>query len=108
MNIKVFLKKRDGSVYAEAIYTGDNTIVLPGGKVKMKISESVKGGSFAQRFLDNRSYVSSEGDILRECVFNSPSIAAMFVTGNASNGYRIWKLENGKRLGDYLKENNLR
>jgi len=108
MNIKIFAKTRDGSSFAEAIYTGEKTIVLPGGKVKMKIAKSVRGGAFVQHFLDDRSYVSSEGEVLKECVFNSPSIAAMFITGNASNGYRVWKLENGKTLGDYLKENNLR
>ena len=108
MNIKIHAKTRDGSAFANAIYTGTNTIVLPGGRVKTEIAQSVRGGTFVKRFLNDRNFVSEDGDVLQECVFNSPSIAAMFVTGNASNGYIIWKLENGKTLGDYLKENNLR
>lgn len=108
MEIKLFAKTRDGSASAKAVYTGEKTIVKSGSIVKTSIAKSVRGGAFVQKYLDDRSFVSSEGVVLKDCEFNSPSIAAMFVTGNASNGYRVWKVENGKTLGDYLKENNLR
>ena len=108
MEVRIFAKTRDGVASAEAVYSGEKTIVLPGSKVKTTIAKSVRGGTFAQRFLNDRTCVSGEGEVLKECVFNSPSIAAMFVTGNASNGYRVWKTEEGKTLGDFLKENNLR
>lgn len=108
MEIKIYAKTRDGSASAEAVYSGEKTIVLPGSRVKTTIAKSVRGGTFVQRYLDDRSCVTTDGKVLKECVFNSPSIAAMFVTGNASNGYRVWKTEGGQTLGDYLKENNLR
>lgn len=46
--------------------------------------------------------------ILKDCRFTSPSTAAQFVTGRSSNGYEVWKVEDGKSLGSYLKEIGVR
>ena len=108
MEIKVFAKTRDGIAKAEALYKGDQIIVQKGSRVKTTLAKSVRGGNFVRQYLDDHSFVSQEGEVLKECLFNSPSIAAMFVTGNTSNGYRVWKTVDGKTLGDFLKENNLR
>ena len=35
-------------------------------------------------------------------MFRSASTAASFVTGNISNGMRVWKLESGKTLGSAI------
>ena len=108
MEIRVFAKTRDGIAKADAIYKGEQIIVLAGSIVKTTLAKSVRGGNYVRQYLDDSSYVSADGKVLRDCLFNSPSIAAMFVTGNTSNGYRVWKTEGGKTLGDFLKENNLR
>lgn len=108
MEIKVFAKTRDGKAQADALYKGEQIVVLAGSKVKTTLAKSVRGGNFVRQYLDDRTFVSPDGDVLRDCAFNSPSIAAMFVTGNTSNGYRVWKTNDGKTLGDFLKENNLR
>lgn len=108
MNIKLFMKTRDGRAYAEAIYTGEITIVLPGGIISEKFAESIRGGTFAKNYRENVEYVGTDRKIIKECEFNSPSIAAQFVNGNSSNGYRVWKVADGKTLGDYLKEKGLK
>jgi hypothetical protein len=108
MKIKMYLKTRDGSCDAEAVYDGEKTIVLAGAKIRNRVSPSVQGGKFVKRYLDDPECVSEEGIVLKDCTFNSPSIAAMFVNGNASNGYRVWKVEKKKSLGDYLEEKGLR
>ena len=108
MEIKVYAKTRDGIAKASAIYTGEKTIVLAGSKVKTTLAKSVKSGKYVRQYLNDSAYVSADGVVMNDCSFNSPSIAAMFVTGNTSNGYRVWKTVDGKTLGDFLKENNLR
>ena len=108
MKIVLSAKTRDGVASAKAEYDSGKTVVLAGSKVKTNLAKSIKGGKFVRRYLDDESFISSDGLVLRDCEFNSPSIAAMLVTGNASNGYRVWKTEDGKTLGDFLKENNLR
>ena len=108
MKIKIFLKTRDGSCDAEAVYDGEKTIVLKGSKIRNKLSPSVRGGTFVRNFLNNSEYVSEEGIVKKDCIFNSPSIAAMFVNGNASNGYKVWKVKKNKDLGTYLAEKGLR
>lgn len=102
MNIKIRMKTRDGAAFADGIYTGDNVIVLPGGK----ISAIFRGGKMARKIRENPEYISSEGKILKECNFKSASTAAQFVNGNICNGFRVWKV--GKEeLGAYLKKNGI-
>lgn len=108
MKISIFAKTRDGVAEAEAVYTENSTTVLAGSKIKNKIADSVRGGRFVKRYLEDSSVVSEDGLVLKDCEFNSPSIAAMFVTGNASNGYRVWKTEDGRSLDEYLKKMGLR
>lgn len=38
--------------------------------------------------------------------FRSLYTAATFVTGNVSNGFRTWKVEQGVYLGMYKEKNN--
>ena len=54
------------------------------------------------------TYTDSERNIIKECVFTSPSTAAQFVTGRSTNGYDTWKIEKKKNLGKYLEEHGLR
>ena len=52
--------------------------------------------------------VDSERNIISDCVFSSPSTAAQFVSGRSVSGYKAWKVDGKKNLGDYLKEKGLR
>ena len=95
------MSTRDGKAYATGLYTGKKTIVKAGGKV----SRTFKGKRNAREYRENSEYVDENGNILKDCVFSSPSNAAQFVNGNISNGLRVWKVE-GIPLGTYLKEVN--
>ena len=108
MEIKISAKTHDGVAKAEAIFTGEKTIVLAGGKIRNRIADSVSGGTFEKKYIDDPQFVSDSGVILADCEFYSPSTAAVFVTGNASNGYRVWKTDDGKTLDEYLKDKGLR
>ncbi len=108
MEIRLFAKTRDGIANAEAVYSGSETRVLAGSRIRNRIANSVRGKAFVMKILEDPSYVSKTGELLKDCIFDSPSTAAVFVTGNASNGYRVWKTKDGKTLDAYLKEKGLR
>ena len=103
MMIHIEMQTRDKLAHAQGIYTPDKTVVLAGGK----IHPSFKGEKRVQEKRTNREYVNSEGMIIKDCEFASPSEAAQFVNGNISNGLRVWKVD-GINLGIYLKKNGLR
>ena len=48
--------------------------------------------------------MSSDFTLLKDVPFRSASTAATFVTGNISNGMRVWKVSPGKDLGKYKEE----
>lgn len=107
MEINVSMKTRDGSAFASGIYTGETLVVLPGGKISATFAEHIRGGGFAKSYRESSEFVDNNGVIIKECVFSSPSIAAQFVNGNSSNGYRVWKVE-GMDLGKYLEKEGIR
>ena len=108
MKINISLKQRDTDVFSEAIYDGETVTVLPGGKISADFAKHIQGGRKAKSFRDNPEYVDSERNIIKDCVFTSPSTAAQFVTGRSTNGYEAWKVEKKKSLGKFLKEKGLR
>lgn len=103
MRIPITMKTRDGSAFASGFYSETETVVFAGGKV----SPVFRAGNVAQRYRDDPKLVDSDGNILNDCSFSSPSLAAQFVNGNYSNGYRVWKAM-GKNLGVYLSECGLK
>ena len=108
MKIKVTLKQKSTDVWAEATYEGKTIKVLPGGKISKDFADHIQGGKKARSYRDNEEYVDADRNIIKECLFTSPSTAAQFVTGRSTNGYEAWKVEEKKSLGAYLKEKGLR
>lgn len=108
MEVKVVLKPRTGTSYAEAIYDGEKMVVKAGGKVSADFAAHIRGGSTAKKYREDPCFVDAKGNIIKDCVFSSPSTAAQFVTGRSTNGYEAWKVDTKKSLGAYLKENGLR
>ena len=95
--LTVFTKGRTG-YEAKGVFENNTLTVLQGSKVSHKISNTLPS-KIAQ--LRNKSELIDEKKILlRDISFKSASNAAIFVTGNISNGLRVWKLETGKELGD--------
>lgn len=108
MDIQVFINDRNGNYNATGRYKGNELFVCAGGYIRMDFAEHIRGGKKSLTYRNNPEYVDSEGKILKDCVFTSPSTAAQFVTGRSCNGYESWKVERRKSLGKYLEENGLR
>lgn len=107
MKLDITMRTRDGLAFASAVYDGEKIIVLPGGRISETFAESIRGGANAKKYRDDPQYVDVNRNIIKECEFSSPSIAAQFVNGNSSNGYRVWKID-GMELGKYLEQKGLR
>ena len=108
MEVKVFFALRDGSAYAEGIYSDDKTVVKAGGQISKNFASCIRGGTLAKKMRLNPELVDPNRRIISDCVFNSPSTAAQFVCGRSINGYDAWKVKKKKSLGQYLKECGLR
>lgn len=108
MKVMIHIENRNRSYYAEGIYSQEGIIVKKGGKISDFFAEYIRGGKKAMEYRSNREYVDAQGIIVKDCIFKSPSTAAQFVTGRSVNGYNIWKVVDGKTLGNYLQEQGLR
>ena len=108
MKINVTLRRRNSDVYAEAVYEGNTITVLPGGKISSDFATHIQGGRKALSVRNNPEFVDQDRNIIKACVFTSPSTAAQFVVGRSANGYAVWKVEKKKNLGKYLEERGLR
>jgi len=88
---------------AHARYDEGRVIVEIGSYVNMDFSSSARGAIIKQYRYDE-SVVQSDGLVLKDCEFQSPSAAARFVTGRSVNGYNVWKVNHGEEtLGHYLE-----
>ncbi len=108
MKINVVIKNRSESYYANAVYQGNTIVVKAGGRIEKNFASHIQGGKRALKYRNDPAFVDDNGTILKDCTFTSPSTAAQFVSGTSKNGYVAWKLEDGSKLGDYLKEKGLR
>lgn len=108
MEIKMGISNKSGKFNAKAVYDGKSVVVKKGGFVNQNFAESIRGGKLSKQYRADRNYVSESFEILNDCTFKSPSTAAQFVTGRSVDGYNAWKVEDGKTLGEYLKEKGLR
>ena len=102
MKVPVRTKGRNNTYDANGIYFGNCIIVLKGSRITNKSSDKIS--PVAASIRNNPEYVSEEMVLLQNVEFSSASIAAAFVTGNISNGLRVWKLQDGRNLG-CLKQN---
>lgn len=108
MEIKLHFALKDGSAFADGIYNGEKTIVKAGGRISKNFASCIRGGTKAKKMCENPAVVDSKRNIIADCAFNSPSTAAQFVSGRSVSGYKAWKVDEKKSLGDYLKEKGLR
>lgn len=102
-NIKVFTKGRNG-YDAVGSYDGKGVTVKRGSVISKETVAKVN--PIVSKLSVDKTIVSSDFVVLKDIKFRSPSTAATFVTGNISNGMRVWKVEDGKDLGKYREEIN--
>ena len=103
MNFNLFAGKENGRYYAKARYKNGQVTVLKGSIISNNVSHKIQ--PVVLKIRNNKELV--EGNILlQDIVFRSPSTAASFVTGNISNGNRVWKNKNKVFLKELLEEKN--
>ena len=66
---------------------------------------SSKVNPIVTKLRNDSSIVSPDYVLLKDISFKSVSTAATFVTGNISNGMRVWKVSSGEDLGRYKVHN---
>ena len=104
MELKVYAKGRVRKYDAKGIYDGKGVTVLKGSKISEKVGAKVN--PVVEKLRNNPEKVSKDMIVLCDISFRSLSTAANFVSGNISNGFRVWKTEDGKELSEMRKEKN--
>lgn len=95
MKKKIYAKGR--SYYAEGFFKEDNSVILCKGSSicpnsSSSLSEKMK------KLRENKEFISSDFEVLKDISFNSASTAATYVTGTMSNGYKVWRYDGTKQL----------
>ena len=104
MKTKIYTKGRLNDYEAFGVYDGKSVVVLKGSKISNKVASKINPVVIKKR--SDKTLVSDSYVTLMDISFRSPSTAAAFVTGNISNGMRVWKVEEGMDLGKYKENNN--
>lgn len=102
MEVIVYAKGRTNNYDAQGIYDGKGVVVKKGSKVSAKIATNVNPVVLKKR----KTAVGKDLITTEDVAFRSPSTAAAFVSGNVSNGFRVWKVEKGIDLGKYKEKLN--
>jgi hypothetical protein len=103
--MKVYLKRKNGDVEATGIFNEStrSLTVLKGSRVSSQVHHTEKfRGAKTIEVLREKHVIN--GVVKEDVIFKSASTAANFVTGSSTNGLTSWKTEEGKRLGDIIKE----
>ena len=102
VRIKMVLKSSKSMYYASAIYNDGKVIVEKGSRINRKVVSYFTLSPYLVELRNSREIVDSEGVMLQECIFNSPSTAAQFVTGASVNGLLRWRVNGFNNLKEYL------
>ena len=70
----LYLNNKKGLFHATCEYQNSVYIVKKGSKIKATFADYIKGGKTSKRYRDNAEYVNSEGILLQDCIFKSPSM----------------------------------
>jgi len=93
-----------GVANAKGMVTDEGFIVMCGSVLNKNLTASCPNSTKVIRE-KLKSSIDSNGMLLKDVLFKSPSGAACFVLGRSSNGNVEWKTENGVTLGDFEKNN---
>lgn len=98
--------KNVGKVEADGCQTPEGFVVLQGSHIS-KIDDDTIPATIKERRRNAVAgkLVDSDGVLLENMLFTSPSYAAMFVIGKSENGLTRWKTEDGRTLKS-LEESN--
>ena len=105
MKQKVFLKGR--GYEATATYEDGKMVVHKESKIGVPTTAKFKKTKKAYALREDNEIV-RDGVVIKECIFDSPSTAAQFITGGSRNGYDTWKVKKGYSLGKFLEDKGIR
>lgn len=97
---------KDNSYCAKGYETKDgNFVVLAGSRISTGIAEMFKPVSYWNKRIElDNSDIVKDRILTENCEFRCSSEAAAVVRGCSSNGYEVWKTENGgMSFGEYVK-----
>ncbi len=101
--MKVFMKNSRTGVDAIGTYNPvtKECVVLKGSKVSNSLSTcpTFRGIKY---ILKRREGTVNNNIVVKNVSFTSCSSAGNYVTGRSTDGYRSWRVEDGRTLGKYL------
>lgn len=89
---------------ATAEYAGDFVTVRKGSKINRSQQNTLKGKRKVEKLWRDDSLFEKGCILKNDITFKSLSTAATFVTGHVANGNVTWKCENGRSVGEVIKE----
>lgn len=98
----VTLKSRLNTHDAKGEYDGTGIVVLEGSKINLEESFPKMSDEIRQ-YRHNPEYVDSNGMVLKQIRFSSPTAAAIFVTGRSSNGKVAWRINGEISIKNFLQ-----
>lgn len=90
--------------YATGVYVDGKLIVKKGSLIRKCSSSEYKRAKVVQKYRNDKESFNDSLILEKDIEFNSPSTAAQFVVDTITNGYKLWKTEDGITLKDYLKK----
>lgn len=102
MKVNVYLRTRDGSCDAKALFEGETITVLKGSIIRPSFAEHIRGGKASKKYRNDPSVVNGKV-VLKDCSFSSPSTAAQFVMGSSVNGWTAWHIDKKTNLKEYVE-----
>lgn len=104
-----------GRLLNEPGVNGSKKFVIDAGSpVRRDVVDSMSSGKYAFVAFRHRNEALADGGLVeserwpgfyettRDIVCVSPSAAAEFLVGRSSNGWTVWKTDDGKQLGDFM------
>lgn len=93
---------KTGLADAKMVIRQNKFLVLKGSKIDPNYYGD--GDFIKQKRQERQAYIDETGEtIIKDIEFNSPSFAASFVRGGASNGKYYWRTADDRPLNDYIE-----
>ena len=103
--MKIFMKSNRGDGYeAYGEYDNGKVVVKKGSRIRLSYADNFHRARQVVNYRDDPTCVDTNGIVLKNCRFNSSSTAAQFVSGQSTDGYIAWHLDEKTRLGDWIKQ----
>lgn len=101
MGLEVYIKNKQNHYFAKGIFDTTKTVVLKDSKVSGDVKNSARG-DVLKKYREDSDFVGKDFILKEDCIFDSPSAAARFVTGRSVNGYDVWRVSEDETLGQFL------